>query len=355
MSTGRTEGATSAGGAMSTEDATSAEGALSVAEAVAELPRRFGQPAAEFTASGSAALEVALELLEIGPGDEVVVPDVGCHSVAAAVVRVGAVPVFTGVGEALTLEPEHVAAACGSRTRAVIAVHQYGLPCDVPGIVAAVAPEVTVIEDVAQTWGSSVRGVPAGATGALAVTSFGPSKPVALGAGGALLGPASAVTGTVAHGDGGDRHLPRAPSPARFPAPLLELLPGAVARADRRLRQRAEAVARFTRDELAAHFRLPPMPPDSTAGWTRMPLYPLDPLDTPDPLHPLDPVRPAEPAEPATDARVARIEAVFGPVQRMHPLPPSALPMFRRSAIRVVPGGHRPTQPLLVRIGRQPR
>ncbi|WP_425576169.1 DegT/DnrJ/EryC1/StrS family aminotransferase, partial [Streptomyces axinellae] len=56
-------------------------------------------------------------------------------------------------------------AACGVRTRAVVAVHQYGLPCDVAGIKAAVGPDVVVIEDVAQTWGSTVNGVPAGSLG----------------------------------------------------------------------------------------------------------------------------------------------------------------------------------------------
>ncbi|WEH36592.1 DegT/DnrJ/EryC1/StrS family aminotransferase [Streptomyces sp. AM 4-1-1] len=298
--------------------------------AVAGLLRRLGQPAAEFTASGSAALEVALDVLGAGPGDEVVVPDVGCHSIAAAVVRVGAVPVFVGVGEELTLSSGDVSAACTDRTRAVVAAHQYGLPCDVRGIVDAVPPDVTVIEDVAQTWGSSVRGVPAGATGAFAVISFGPSKPVSLGAGGALLGPAEKVEGTVSRGNNTDRHLPRPPSPARFPAPLFDLLPQALDRADLRLAQRMEAVARFTSSSLSAHFRLPPLPDHSTAGWTRMPLYP----------------RPS-----ATGDHVELIKAAFGSVQPMHTLPPSSLPMFRTSGKRIVRGGHRSTEPLLVKIG----
>ncbi|WP_344570951.1 DegT/DnrJ/EryC1/StrS family aminotransferase, partial [Streptomyces axinellae] len=198
---------------------------------------------------------------------------------------------------------------------------QYGLPCDVAGIKAAVGPDVVVIEDVAQTWGSTVNGVPAGSLGILAVTSFGPSKPVALGAGGALLGPPELVTGAVARGDGRDRLLARPPSPARFPAPLLAALPAALERADHLLRQRRAAVARFAADELAAAFRLPPAPPDSTAGWTRTPLYPL------------------APAASDTRAQVERLEARYGPVQHMHALPPSALPMFRRSTVRVVPGG----------------
>ncbi|MCZ0970404.1 DegT/DnrJ/EryC1/StrS family aminotransferase [Streptomyces albulus] len=211
--------------------------------------------------------------MEVGSGAEVVVPDVGCHSVAAAVVRVGAVPVFVGVGEGLTLHPPDVAAACSARTRAVIAVHQYGLPCDVPGIVAAVPRGVAVIEDVAQTWGSTTRGVPAGSTGTLTVTSFGPSKPVALGAGGALLGPADLVSGAVARatrrtGTG------RVPVTRALPGAPVPLLPAAVAEADRQLASRRAAVERFTGGDLARHFRLPGLLPGSSAGWTRVPLYP---------------------------------------------------------------------------------
>ncbi|MFB6570358.1 DegT/DnrJ/EryC1/StrS family aminotransferase [Streptomyces noursei] len=299
--------------------------------AVRDLLDRWGQPAAAFCASGGAALEAALEVLEVGGGAEVVVPDVGCHSVAAAVVRVGAVPVFVGVGEGLTLHPPDVAAACSARTRAVIAVHQYGLPCDVPGIVAAVPRGVAVIEDVAQTWGSTTRGVPAGSTGTLTVTSFGPSKPVALGAGGALLGPADLVSGAVARGDTSDRHRPRPPSPARFPAPLYPLLPAAVAEADRQLASRRAAVERFTGGDLARHFRLPGLLPGSSAGWTRVPLYP---------------------ARSATPHHLAQLTDALGAAQRMHPRPPSALPMFRGRDTRVVTGTRRPVEPLLVKIGR---
>ncbi|MFH8553559.1 DegT/DnrJ/EryC1/StrS family aminotransferase [Streptomyces celluloflavus] len=298
--------------------------------AVQDLLHRLGRPAAEFCASGAAALEVALEVLEVGAGAEVVVPDAGCHSVAAAVVRAGAVPVFVGVGEELTLRPADVALACSERTRAVIAVHQYGLPCDVADIAEALPPGVAVIEDVAQTWGSTTRGVPAGSTGTLTVTSFGPSKPVSLGAGGALLGAADMISGAVARGDTTDRHRPRPPSPARFPAPLLPLLADAIARADRQLTRRRAAVDRFLGSDLAHHFRLPRLLPGSRAGWTRLPLYP---------------------APSATPRHIEQLADDLGPVQRMHPQPPSALPMFHRCAKRVMTGGRRPVEPLLVTIG----
>ncbi|MEV0265454.1 DegT/DnrJ/EryC1/StrS family aminotransferase [Streptomyces sp. NPDC050617] len=302
------------------------------AAAVAELARRFGQPDAALTATGAAALEVALEILGIGRGDEVAVPDLGCHALAAAVVRAGATPVFIGVGASLTLNPADVAACWSRRTRAVIVPHQYGLPCDVRGIVAAVPPDAMVIEDVAQTWGSYVGKTVSGATGVLAVTSFGPSKPVALGAGGAVLGPAGLLAGAVAQDGAGDRLLNRVPSPARFPRPLLERLPGALRRADEKLAARRAVIMEFLAGELSASFRLPPLPPDSGAAWTRLPLYPLPPISE-------RPVR-----------ELRRMLEHLGAVQELHPVPPSGLPMFRRVEKTIVPGGKRPADPLLVKL-----
>ncbi|ROO86721.1 dTDP-4-amino-4,6-dideoxygalactose transaminase [Actinocorallia herbida] len=295
-----------------------------------ELARRFGQPDVVFTASGSAALEVAFEVLGVGAGDEVVVPDLGCPSIAAAVVRRGAVPVFVGVGPALTLSPDDVAAALSARTRAVVAAHHYGLPCDVRGIVDTLPPGITVIEDVAQTWGTLARGRISGSVGTLAVTSFGSSKPVSLGGGGALLGPPGVLRGAVSHGDVRDRRSPRPSSPARLPVRLLDDLPAAIAAADRRLAARRAAVAAFLDSDLSAHFRLPPRPPDSSAGWTRVPLYPVG---------------------PGSAAQVPRLRRTLGGVQPMHPVPPSGLPMFQDFAKRVVRGPGRPADPFLVKIG----
>lgn len=296
--------------------------------AVAELADRLGQPAAEFTASGTAAIEVALEVLRIGSGDEVIVPDLGCYSVAAAVIRRGAVPVFVGVGESLTLGPQDAAVALSRATRAIIAVHQYGLPCDVRALVDHVPPEVTIIEDVAQTWGSSTHGFASGSVGALTVTSFGPQKPVCLGGGGALFGPA-AITGAVSRGDGRESELPRPPSPARFPLPLLEGLPGAIDRADASLAARRLAVAAFLDSGLSAYFRLPPLPTGGAASWTAVPLYP---------------------AGRATGAQLRAVRDALGAIELMPRVPPSGMRVFSDFEKRIVPGSRRRSDPLLVRI-----
>lgn len=292
-----------------------------------ELCRRFRQPAAQLTASGSAALEVALEILSIGEGDEVIIPDIGCHSVGAAVVRSGATAVFVGVGDGLTLQPETVAQAYSARTRAVIAVHQFGLWCDVPGIRAVLPEHVEVIEDMAQAWGLRCDGVPAGGHGTVAVTSFGPSKPLSLGAGGAVLGPADRLAGAVSTGDVSDRRLRRPPSVARFPMPLLAGLPDAIEAADRALAVRRDIVATFQAHDLARSLRLAPLQPGSEPSWTRIPVYPVEPL---------------------TDESCNRLVAAFGAVQRMHEVLPSKLPMFSGYPTVVVAGPPSVRKPLLI-------
>jgi hypothetical protein len=299
--------------------------------AIADLLARVERPAAEFTASGSAAIEVALEVLGVGRGDEVIVPDLGCHMIAAGVVRRGGVPVFVGVGEALTLTAEEVGGALSPKTRAVIAVHQYGLPCDVHAIVDGVPADVAVIEDIAQAWGTRTVGRACGGVGALAVTSFGPGKPLSLGAGGALFGPVAAVTGAVSRGDAREGQLPRVPSPARFPAPLMEDLPAAIDRADADLVARQSAVGAFVDSDLSASFRLPPIPPDSTSSWTVVPLYPSGPVSA---------------------TQLAAVREALGAIDVMPRVPPSGLPMFRNYDKRIVPGCRR-TDPLLVTIARR--
>jgi len=300
---------------------------LSAESGTRELCRRLRQPAVQLTASGSAALEVALEILEIGAGDEVIIPDVGCHALGAAVVRSGATAVFAGAGDGLTLTPGTVARACTARTRAVIAVHQFGLWCDVTGIRALLPKHVEVIEDVAQAWGLRCDGVPAGGHGTLAVTSFGPSKPLSLGAGGAVLGPADRLAGAVSAGDVSDRRLRRPPSVARFPMPLLAGLPDAIEAADRALAARRDMVTTFRSHDLARSFSLAPLQPGSEPGWTRIPVYPVEPL---------------------TDESWDRLVAAFGAVQRMHELPPSKLPMFSGYPTVVVAGPPSVREPLLI-------
>jgi perosamine synthetase len=151
-----------------------------------EFSRALGVPYAVALSSGTSALEMALTLLGIGPGDDVLVPSLTFIATANAVSRVGARPIFadvsptTGAVTATTLTQARTAA-----TAAAIIVHQAGIPADVDAIALAI-PDLPIIEDAACAAGSLTRGRPTGSQARLAAWSFHPRKLVTTGEGGML-------------------------------------------------------------------------------------------------------------------------------------------------------------------------
>jgi dTDP-4-amino-4,6-dideoxygalactose transaminase len=129
-------------------------------------------------ASGSDALRLALGALGIGPGAEVVTAAFSFVASATAVLQVGARPVFADVDPGtLTLDPDRVAATLTPRTRAIVAVHLYGLPCAMgPLRAAADAHGIPLVEDAAQAFGATLDGRPAGSLGTAGAFSFYPTK-----------------------------------------------------------------------------------------------------------------------------------------------------------------------------------
>jgi dTDP-4-amino-4,6-dideoxygalactose transaminase len=128
--------------------------------------------------SGTAALQLSLAALGIGPGDEVVVPSFSFAASANAVRLVGATPVFADIEPAhFCLDPGAVAAAVGPRTAAIMPVHLYGHPADMTAL-GSVAERhgLALVEDAAQAHGARWRGRPAGALGAAGCFSFYPTK-----------------------------------------------------------------------------------------------------------------------------------------------------------------------------------
>jgi dTDP-4-amino-4,6-dideoxygalactose transaminase len=137
--------------------------------------------------SGTTALELALRVLGVGAGDEVITVSHSFIATANAVVNVGATPLFVDVeADTLGMDPRHLAAAITPRTRAVLAAHQLGTPCDLAGILAA-ARGVPVIEDAACALGSELDGARLGRPhGVLATFSFHPRKVLTTGDGGMI-------------------------------------------------------------------------------------------------------------------------------------------------------------------------
>lgn len=154
-----------------------------------EFAARVGAAEAVAVSNCTTGLHLALHLLGVGAGDEVVVPSFSFIATANAARYVGATPVFADVDPVTgNLTGETVAAVLTERTRAVIVVHQAGVPADTREIAAVLASRgIPVVEDAACAIGSTLYGRPVGAGVDLAVFSFHPRKLVTTGEGGMLV------------------------------------------------------------------------------------------------------------------------------------------------------------------------
>jgi dTDP-4-amino-4,6-dideoxygalactose transaminase len=129
-------------------------------------------------ANGTDALVLSLEALGIGRGDEVITTAYTFYATAEAIARVGATPVFADIDPAtFNLDPQAAEEAVTERTRAIVAVHLYGQPADMPALrEVADRNGLALIEDAAQAYGACVDGRGAGSFGDLGTFSFFPTK-----------------------------------------------------------------------------------------------------------------------------------------------------------------------------------
>ncbi|MFL3659372.1 MAG: DegT/DnrJ/EryC1/StrS family aminotransferase [Opitutales bacterium] len=128
--------------------------------------------------NGTDAIELVLRALDIGPGDEVIVPAQTWISTAEAVSHAGAQPVFADIDpKTYTLDPADLPKRLTSRTKAIIPVHLYGLPADMDPILAfAQQNSLKIIEDCAQAHGARYKDRPVGTMGEAGTFSFYPGK-----------------------------------------------------------------------------------------------------------------------------------------------------------------------------------
>ncbi len=160
---------------------------------IAEFEKSFAaychSPHAISAMNGTVTLELALSLLGIGPGDEVMLPAISFVSSASAVSRLGAVPVFVDIAEGtFNLDPERLQEALSPRTKVVMAVHFGGVLCDIDALTDFCRQNnVTLLEDAAHAHGCEWLGQRAGSFGHAASFSFQNGKVLTAGEGGALV------------------------------------------------------------------------------------------------------------------------------------------------------------------------
>lgn len=159
-----------------------------VAAFEAAFAQRVGAPAAVATTSCTTALSLALYVSGVGPGDEVIVPSLSFIATANAVWHCGATPVFADIDpRTYNLDVASAELAITPRTKAIMPVHQVGLPADMdPFLELAARYELEIVEDAACAIGARYKDRPIGSLGPLACYSLHPRKVITTGEGGMI-------------------------------------------------------------------------------------------------------------------------------------------------------------------------
>ena len=150
---------------------------------------RMGRKHGIAVSNGTAAIDAAVEALEIGPGDEVIMPTFTIISCISQIVRNGGVPVLVD-SDPMTwnMDVTQIEAKITARTKAIMIVHIFGLPVDLePVLDIAKRHNLKVIEDAAEMHGQTYKGKPCGSFGDISTFSFYPNKHITTGEGGMIL------------------------------------------------------------------------------------------------------------------------------------------------------------------------
>lgn len=153
-----------------------------------EFARYIGVKHAVAVANGTAALDIALKTLGVGPGDEVITTPFTFIATANAVLFQGARPVFADIDpKTYNLDPNEVLEKITNKTKAIIVVHLYGQPADMKAFKEIAEDyKLYLVEDVAQAHGAEFLGRKAGSFGDVAIFSFYPTKNMTTGEGGMI-------------------------------------------------------------------------------------------------------------------------------------------------------------------------
>jgi len=154
-----------------------------------EFARKVNRNYGISVCNGSVALDVAITALGIAPGDEVIMPTFTIISCAAAIVRAGAVPVLIDSDkDTWNINIEQIESKITKGTKAIMAVHIYGLPVDMnPVMQIAEKYNLFIIEDAAEVIGQTYYDKPCGSFGHISIFSFYPNKHVTTGEGGMVV------------------------------------------------------------------------------------------------------------------------------------------------------------------------
>lgn len=160
-----------------------------------------GAPAATSVANGTVAIHLALDALGIGAGDEVIVPTFTYIASVNTIMQTGARPIYVdSLEDTLQVDPQAIRKAIGQKTRAVMAVHLYGHPCDMDAISEICREhDLYLVEDCAEGFGTRWKGQHVGTFGDVSTFSFFGNKTITTGEGGMVLSRDPAVMARCNH------------------------------------------------------------------------------------------------------------------------------------------------------------
>jgi dTDP-4-amino-4,6-dideoxygalactose transaminase len=153
-----------------------------------EFAARMGAKYALAVTSGTTALQAAMAALEIGPGDEVILPSWTWHSCFNAVVLAGGLPVCAEIDDSFNLDPDDIERHITPNTKVILAAHLQGNPCNIERILEiARKHKLRVLEDCAQSLGASFKGRSVGSIADIGIYSLQLNKTITAGEGGAVV------------------------------------------------------------------------------------------------------------------------------------------------------------------------
>jgi perosamine synthetase len=160
-----------------------------------EFAKYIGSPHATSVCNGTVAIHLALEAIGIGPGDEVIVPTLTYVASVNTIIQAGAKPVFVdSLEHSWQVDPEDVRRKITPKTKAVMAVHLYGLPCEMDSLVRICQEhKLLLVEDCAEGFGTYFHGRHVGTFGDIATFSFFGNKTITTGEGGMVVAKNKAV------------------------------------------------------------------------------------------------------------------------------------------------------------------
>lgn len=152
--------------------------------------------------SGSEAIYAALTVRGIGPGDKAILPSYCCESVARAIVRTGATPVFFDMNEEYNPDVGHISTLIDPEVKAIIFPHLFGNPAAIDKMEDALSrsglrSKVLLIDDAAQSFGARLNGKLVGTFGDVGIISFGPGKTMSASGGGLLITDSDEITANI--------------------------------------------------------------------------------------------------------------------------------------------------------------